>query len=242
MSEDGGAGIRDITEPDDNKYQFIITTNTDKLNIVNSYYISYADKEWAINKITSTFSGYPNDYSKKYVCQFDGVGLDLSSDDIMDRLPNINLSEEFIISNCKLDYFIESSLEKYIDRFDEGNVDIVNGIDRYKKLLMLYPYSERNKKDYSIIIDRLSSLGLLDEKKYVESKTIKKYATMGTIIDKSHLYSPIDKKSNMYLIKGDKVHILNESVDKNNQKWYFINYKGKKDINMWIKAEVVDID
>ncbi|WGE53772.1 hypothetical protein [Actinobacillus equuli] len=160
----------------------------------------------------------------------------------MDKLPNINLSEEFIISNCKLDYFIESSLEKYIGRFDEDNVDMVNGIDRYKKLLMLYPYSERNKKDYSIIIDRLSSLGLLDEKKYVESETIKKYAIMGNIIDKSHLYSPIDKKSNMYLIKGDTVHILNESVDKNNQKWYFINYKGKKDINMWIKAEVVDID
>ncbi|WGE76045.1 hypothetical protein [Actinobacillus equuli] len=65
MSEDGGAGIRDITESDDNKYQFIITTNTDKLNIVNGYYISYADKEWAINKITSTFSGYPNDIFQK---------------------------------------------------------------------------------------------------------------------------------------------------------------------------------
>ncbi|WGE51694.1 hypothetical protein [Actinobacillus equuli] len=159
----------------------------------------------------------------------------------MDKLPNVNLLEEFIISNCKLDYFIENSLEKYIDRFDENNVDIVNGIDRYKKLLMLYPYSEINKKNYSIIIDRLSSLGLLDEKKYVESETIKKCARMGTIIDKSHLYLPIDNKSNMYLIKGDKVHILNESVDKNNQKWYFINYKGKKDINMWIKAEAVDL-
>lgn len=49
------------------------------------------------------------------------------------------------------------------------------------------------------------------------------------------------KKTKMYLIKGDKVTILDEKTDDSDQKWYFINYKGTKDLTMWIKAEAVDI-
>ncbi|OOF58073.1 hypothetical protein BKK56_00025 [Rodentibacter genomosp. 2] len=59
---------------------------------------------------------------------------------------------------------------------------------------------------------------------------------------KSYLYYSLDKKSNMYLVKGDKVSILDEKIDEHGEKWYLINYKGKKEINMWIKADSVDLN
>ena len=78
-----------------------------------------------------------------------------------------------------------------------------------------------------------------DEKylEYSKRKNISVY-----INKKAFLYTDLCTKTPMYLIKGDQVTILNEKIDKNDQKWYFINYKGKKDINMWIKAEDVDIE
>ncbi|MCF6190292.1 MAG: hypothetical protein L3J51_07430 [Cocleimonas sp.] len=59
---------------------------------------------------------------------------------------------------------------------------------------------------------------------------------------KSYLYKSPNKPTKMYLIKGDKVTLLDEETDNSGQKWYFINYKGKKDLNMWIKAEAVDLE
>jgi len=59
---------------------------------------------------------------------------------------------------------------------------------------------------------------------------------------KAHLYRSPNIKTKMYLIKGDKVTILDEKTDASGQKWYFINYKGKKELNMWIKAEAVDLE
>ena len=58
---------------------------------------------------------------------------------------------------------------------------------------------------------------------------------------KSFLHSTLKQPTKMYLIKGDKVTILDEETDNSGQKWYFINYKGKKELNMWIKAEAVDL-
>ncbi len=36
----------------------------------------------------------------------------------------------------------------------------------------------------------------------------------------------------MYLVKGDRVKIIKDELDNEGIKWYLINYKGKKDINM----------
>ena len=46
----------------------------------------------------------------------------------------------------------------------------------------------------------------------------------------------------MYLIKGDRVKIIKTELDVNGARWYLINYKGKKEINMWIKADSVDLN
>ena len=46
----------------------------------------------------------------------------------------------------------------------------------------------------------------------------------------------------MYLIRGDQVTLQKEKIDIDNNKWYLINYKGKKDIDMWIKADALDLN
>ncbi|MBN6064330.1 hypothetical protein [Aggregatibacter actinomycetemcomitans] len=60
------------------------------------------------------------------------------------------------------------------------------------------------------------------------------------IKDRTYLYNKPDykEKTRMYLVKNDRVCILDKE-DANQEKWYFINYKGKKEINMWIKADFV---
>mgnify|MGYP000272678096 FL=1 len=105
FSEDGGERINDIKKPKSKEYSILITTNTDKLNIINSYYIAYNDKKWILRGINSEVSGFLDDYSKKYICKFNNIDLDISMPNLKDKLPNYDLSDEYIKSNCELDYF-----------------------------------------------------------------------------------------------------------------------------------------
>ena len=239
FSEDGGARINDIKKTKDKEYAILIKTNTDKLNIMNSYYIAYNNKKWILKKINTEVSGFLEDYSKKYICTFNDLNLDISIPDIKDKLPNYDLSDEYIRSNCKLDYFFEDSLNDFIKRFNENNINIINGIERYRKLLLIYPYSDSTKKEYSIILNELSKVKLINEKNYLENIITRSTSNTSRVINKSYLYSSIGIRSDMYLIKGDRVHILEERIDEHGIKWFFINYKGKKEINMWIKADSV---
>mgnify|MGYP000746796247 CR=1 FL=1 len=65
---------------------------------------------------------------------------------------------------------------------------------------------------------------------------------IGEVKSKSFLFDENRNKSKMHLIKGDKVLILSSKIDENNQEWYRIFYSGKKDIDMWIKADAVDLN
>ena len=78
------------------------------------------------------------------------------------------------------------------------------------------------------------------EDKYLEYKLF--IEDLAKVKYKSILYLSPDEKTNMYLIKGDKVKVLKDKLDDKGRKWYFINYKGKKEINMWIKADSVDLN
>ena len=62
------------------------------------------------------------------------------------------------------------------------------------------------------------------------------------VLRKSYLYDLNRRKTSMYLIKGDRVKIIKTAFDADRTRWYFINYKGKKEINMWIKADSVDLN
>lgn len=50
---------------------------------------------------------------------------------------------------------------------------------------------------------------------------------IGFINKRSYLYTSPNSISKMYLIKGDQV-IINDVKSLKNEKWYLINYKGKK--------------
>ena len=62
------------------------------------------------------------------------------------------------------------------------------------------------------------------------------------VLRKSYLYDLNRKKTSMYLIKGDRVKIIKTAFDSDGTRWYFLNYKGKKEINMWIKADSLDLN
>jgi hypothetical protein len=70
------------------------------------------------------------------------------------------------------------------------------------------------------------------DKNYKEFKKINKKIIHLT---KQPLYSEPQIKTKMYLVKGDKVEILEEKDD-----WLYILYKGKKDIKAWIPKSAVE--
>ncbi|WP_072682644.1 SH3 domain-containing protein [Arcobacter sp. LA11] len=74
--------------------------------------------------------------------------------------------------------------------------------------------------------------------KWINSNKVKIYFKKYKIIklEKQYLYNQPNKnsKTKMYLIKGDKVEILEEKDD-----WLYILYKGKKDIKAWIPKSAV---
>ncbi|WP_244149477.1 hypothetical protein [Rodentibacter genomosp. 2] len=90
----------------DNKEDTIlIITNTDKLNVINRYYIAYDNKKWILKTINYEVSGFLDDYSKKYVCRFNKIDFDISMYDLKDKLPNSNLEDGYVKNNCELSYF-----------------------------------------------------------------------------------------------------------------------------------------
>ncbi|MBN6063573.1 hypothetical protein HYE62_04440 [Aggregatibacter actinomycetemcomitans] len=241
LSEDGGASISNIKKLNDNKYVMVIITNTDKLNITNNYYISYTDDKWFIGKIISEYNGFLDDYTKRYYCEFDGLNIDLSSSEIDSELPNLYLSDEYIKNKCKLDFFFEKTIDGFSHRFNDNDINIVSGIERYKKFTNIYPYNKHTIGKYFEIIEKLSKLNLDEEKRYLENFIFSNRINSEIVLDKVYLYDSNGVKSKIYLIKGDKVSILDKKNTSDGQSWYFINYKGKKEINMWIKADSVDI-
>ena len=77
-------------------------------------------------------------------------------------------------------------------------------------------------------------------KKRAKKMTKAEALIFSEINEKAFLYDQPDQVTTMYLIKGDRVIVNDTKIDDNQQKWYFINYKGEKELNMWIKAEAID--
>lgn len=63
------------------------------------------------------------------------------------------------------------------------------------------------------------------------------------IREKTYLHEKpeADKKTNKYLIPGDIVIPLDEKVDNHGKKWVYILYQGKKNIQMWVSSESLNI-
>ena len=60
--------------------------------------------------------------------------------------------------------------------------------------------------------------------------------SLGYVNKKSYLYNENYNKTDMYLVKGDKVLILDVKKDSKNNKWYKILFTGKKSIIKWMRS------
>ena len=56
------------------------------------------------------------------------------------------------------------------------------------------------------------------------------------LIKNHYLYNENYNKTDMYLVKGDKVLILDVKKDSKNNKWYKILFPGKKSITKWMRS------
>ena len=58
---------------------------------------------------------------------------------------------------------------------------------------------------------------------------------------KAYLFdSPDDStQTKMYLVTGDRVKVLNEVTDSNNNRWLYIHFEGKNPLEKWIKVETI---
>ena len=118
--------------------------------------------------------------------------------------------------------FLPNDIAEILVRFPQ---DKDEHFAQYKRIIELL----REEKEYLLLSFLVKKLSISKDKE---------------IRIKTYLYNnPYDRdKTKLYLIKGDLVSILDEKIDEHGEKWYFINYKGKKEINMWIKADSVDLN
>ena len=212
----------------------VLLDNKDVIVISNSYNASSTKTE--LNYIFSKLNGnilkmeqvnYSPEYDRYY-----GYFL---------NFPNgINvedINEEFIDG-------LESryGFEDYA--FFNKNDHLILNIKKHDKNIFFSIY---NNKSILIINHDISSDGKLLSEKYMkceylnESINSSSCKEIGFVNKRSYLYTSPNSISKMYLIKGDQV-IINDVKYLKNEKWYLINYKGKKEINMWIKADSVDLN
>lgn len=141
-----------------------------------------------------------------------------------------------------------------------GEFGEFKGYDISNEEKKAYIYLDKNNNITTLEYCYSDRLYLCRESSFIgnEVELIRKYDHKGNLLiagiysnnhkleaivnSKSYLNKKPNISTNIYLIKGDKVDILDQHIDEDEQKWYFINYKGKKDIKMWIKAEAVDIN
>ena len=176
------------------------------------------------------------------------------------KMEQVNYSPEYdryfgYVLNFSNGINVENINERYMDSlesrygfkdyvFFNKNDNLVLNIKEHDKNIFFSTYD--NKSILIINYDISSDGGLLSEKymncEYLnESINTSSCKEIGFVNKRSYLYTSPNSISKMYLIKGDQV-IINDVRSLKNEKWYLINYKGKKEINMWIKADSVDLN
>ena len=144
--------------------------------------------------------------------------------------------ENKVIEFKNLDALIKAfySNRQYMKSFSCGDIESVvdrfpskNNYNNYQKIMSLL----KLENEYSLV----SCLN-----NYLDANVSNK---SGIVKYKAYLYrNPNSKdKTSLYLIKGDVISILNKKND-NGEMWFFVKYKGKKEINMWIKADAIDLN
>ncbi len=197
-----------------------------------------------------TVEGYLNDDDLKDYIQ---CGAYDESSDTIDYKCILNVSREEkkvfdVVDNNECRYFGLSIPEKGIIKVNCGVY--INSNEYYYMnngndwILFKYEYfSGVNSPDDegdSFIVDSNVLKSLKRSLFYDVGGTGNRMISMGYIKKKTNLYDKNYNKEKMYLIKGDKVLVLDATEDSKNNKWYQIYFKGKKEIIAWVKSNNVE--
>ncbi|KOE65074.1 hypothetical protein [Aggregatibacter actinomycetemcomitans] len=176
----------------------------------------------------------PNEYQKIHYSKCAIIDVDsatfISDENAREEVCTENDFVSYIFPNIGLPITWEG-LFAYVGK-NKFTDSIEYEVNNYISVLLSVDYKVSKIND---AMRFLANSGYINQVKMLSDSSYTK------IKEKSYLYSDNLIKSNMYLIKGDKVRIIKDKLDDKGIKWYFINYKGKKEINMWIKADSVNI-
>jgi len=131
-----------------------------------------------------------------------------------DKIKNLNIE----------DCFTNNSNIKTIQSINDKNHLLFRNVPRYRDSEVVY---ETHIYDIDNIENNFVFISLFPN--------IKSYISKPILTKKQPLYKVPPIKTKMYLIKGDKVEILEEKDD-----WLYILYRGKKDIKAWIPKSSVE--
>ncbi|MGB6327805.1 MAG: hypothetical protein WBF48_02665 [Halarcobacter sp.] len=152
----------------------------------------------------------------------------------------IFLSINFIYANNLCDSIKTNDLVKCI----ENRIFILKEkINKNNIVLNEYTYKKKCQEVFNDIYPGKEAA--LEQLLCIEEHLIKEIESFNNKVRKKHFYINIQPKrqalyktpptkTKMYLIKGDKVEILEEKDD-----WLYILYRGKKDIKAWIPKSAV---
>ena len=140
-------------------------------------------------------------------------------------------SDKFLANSKEIKNFLQTKLQS------KENI-LINPINLVK-CIKIFPINNENLSIYEDLAFYLQQAKSNDESKYIleQIKKFKDANINSKIIQskKQPLYKTPSEKTKMYLIKGDKVEILEEKDD-----WLYILYHGKKDIKAWIPKSAIE--
>ncbi|WP_018652812.1 hypothetical protein [Actinobacillus capsulatus] len=168
-------------------------------------------------------------------------------------------SDSFGNHECQMQYNGRNELFKvYYDICPAFNVNINNDIVEvfcsplrdysnyiyYKNInndLLFFKYDSAFGGDDNLVeklsYETHSPYLLTLRRSFYDDVKINNIPKIGFIKSKTFLFDKNGNKTNMYLVKGDKVLIL--SKKNGDKEWYRVFYQGKKDLDMWIEADSV---
>ena len=193
----------------------------------------YTDESKIIVFDKNKSDGYKKTFDKKlYFC------TNYKYSNIMVKLKNQKTVIVCAMPNVDNGYYLEfysfenfSTLNSELLSIEKRYININDDTTKSKYIFSPKMYrptlNDFTNKDFS------DNYVLKNSKNFVKIDTIKK----NILSERQPLYKTPPTKTKMYLIKGDKVEILEEKDD-----WLYILYKGKKEIKAWIPKSAVEED
>lgn len=230
-----------------------VSETTNKLILHNEYLASATSKSverLIINKEKLkiqrseriTFKPFENVYLGWVLIMEPTLGMeDIGTEDSLNMIRIEGSNFDYSVENdreCKNVRYLLSRVREFSYCLNSEGIYTLEDGDVY---IAQYTFDESKKVIFDKMLRCDHQLLVNNEQDWLKGCTSisNEYAL---IAKKTYLHTDAFEPTKMYLIKGDKVTLLNEQTDSEGQKWYYINYQGKKDLNMWIKAEAIDVE